>query len=554
MTRLKGLKYNVMLWLMPLLLMLPNVWLDATAMDMPVPIKIANIALPLGVYLLLMTVTRRTWWVVLAFFPLMLLNAFQIVLFFLYGGGIIAVDMFLNVVTTSMSEATELLDSLLVAIGVVLAIYLPPLVWCVVCACKKPFWAPTFKAVRVTGTALALAGAVFAAVGYTPLLSRQIYPVNICCNLVEAFSRFHRTGDYGATSAAFTHHATITHPRGEKEAYVLVVGETSRAGNWQLMGYGRPTTPNLSKRDDIMAYPRTLSESNTTHKSVPMIMSHLDSRSFGDSVYVSKGIINAFNEAGFHTVFLSAQKRNHSFVDFFGEQADEHRFIVEMGEEQIDGSLIENFHECLDTVFEKHDKLFMVIHTYGSHFNYRDRYPASDEYFQPANYLNASPDNREELLNAYDNTIRYTDAFLASVIDRLDSTGYDAAMVYLSDHGEDIFDDSRKRFLHASPTPTYYQLHVPLVIWASGTYAEEYPEKVAAARSHEGRKVSSTRAAFHTLLDLAGIKTPYFDSSESLASTMYREAPWTYINDYNESVSLEKSGLTAEDMRLINAM
>ena len=60
--------------------------------------------------------------------------------------------------------------------------------------------------------------------------------------------------------------------------------------------------------------------------------------------------------------------------------------------------------------------------------------------------------NRAQLINAYDNSIRYVDAVLDSVASVLESTGRPAAMLYLSDHGEDIFDDSRGRFLHASPT------------------------------------------------------------------------------------------------------
>ena len=61
-------------------------------------------------------------------------------------------------------------------------------------------------------------------------------------------------------------------------------------------------------------------------------------------------------------------------------------------------------------------------------------------------------------------------------------------MLYVSDHGEDIFDDSRLRFLHASPTPTYWQLHVPIVLWMSDSFKDAHPEKYRAAEANTKKK------------------------------------------------------------------
>lgn len=63
-----------------------------------------------------------------------------------------------------------------------------------------------------------------------------------------------------------------------------------------------------------------------------------------------------------------------------------------------------------------HQKLFIVLHAYGSHFNYKERYPESMSVFKPDNLTDAKYENKEYLMNAYDNTIRYTDGFLASLI------------------------------------------------------------------------------------------------------------------------------------------
>ena len=70
----------------------------------------------------------------------------------------------------------------------------------------------------------------------------------------------------------------MTHSRDMREIYVVVVGETSRADNWQLYGYDRATNPRLSEREDLIVFRRPLSESNTTHKSVPMLLSPLNAK------------------------------------------------------------------------------------------------------------------------------------------------------------------------------------------------------------------------------------------------------------------------------------
>lgn len=88
----------------------------------------------------------------------------------------------------------------------------------------------------------------------------------------------------------------------------------------------------------------------------------------------------------------------------------------------------------------------------------------------------------------------------------LAKTNAPASMLYLSDHGEDIFDDSRARYLHASPIPTYYQLHIPYVIWFSKAYRESYPQKYLEAQAHETYPVS-TNSVFHTMLDITGVRT-----------------------------------------------
>jgi glucan phosphoethanolaminetransferase (alkaline phosphatase superfamily) len=127
-------------------------------------------------------------------------------------------------------------------------------------------------------------------------------------------------------------------------------------------------------------------------------------------------------------------------------------------------------------------------------------------------------------------------------------------MIYVSDHGEDIFDDPRERFLHSSPTPTYYQIHVPMVVWMSDSLIAACPEKYAALKANRAKNISSSASVFHTLIDLSGIKTPFYDSSLSLSSGDFVEHKRHYLNDYNESLDLAKSGLRQYDFNKMKEM
>lgn len=546
---------TIFMWVLPLLLVVPNVILDFTEQYYTPASRIANVALPLGIYLLLMAWSRKVGRTALLLIPVMVLCAFQIVLIYLYGESIIAIDMFLNVVTTNYHEATELLRNLGLAIAVVCVLYLPPIVLGIVlCVKKKYAAAASRRRAGFTGIVVTCVGLVAFVVafvlpgGYKP--HRELFPVNVSYNMGMAAYRTVLAKEYKTSSASFSF-GSGARPDSVPPVIVLVIGETSRADNWQLNGYIRPTNPRLSKRNNLISYSKALSESNTTHKSVPLLMSHLPADHFGDSIYNVKGVISAFGEAGYRTAWISNQQHNGSLIDFFGEEADSVEFLTEDGHSHYDMETCGALRRFLDG--NPGLPVFAVLHTYGSHFNYTERYPAEYSCFKPDHDMQANLGNRPGLINAYDNTILYIDAVLDSVASVLELSGRPAAMLYLTDHGEDIFDDDRERFLHASPTPTYWQLHVPVILWMSEEYAARHPGRLAAARAHAQANVSSSRSAFHTLMSLADITTPVYDPTAALTEPAYREPVRLYVNDYNEGVPLSRAGLRAPDFARLDS-
>ena len=552
-------------------LLLPNIALCFTECLAPWVCG-ANVLLPLALYMWFFSIARcpgkMVWWAFIFIF----FAAFQLVLLYLFGTGVIAVDMFLNLVTTNAGEAMELLDNLAPAVVGVFVIYLPLLVLGIIHIRKKHQISAAFQhhvrkwVMEVGGIGLFCLLACYVVVD-DYRMRNQLYPVNVCYNLYLAFERNAASVNYREASRDFKFDARSEHDAEAPEVYVMVVGETARAHNFSLYGYPRNTNPLLSKTPGIIAFPDAMTQSNTTHKSVPMLLSAASAEDF-ERLFHEKGILAAFKEAGFHTVFISNQQPNHSFIDFLGEQADEHYFLKTEDASKgnhYDEDLLKKLDEILpeaDASLSGHyryRKLFVVLHTYGSHFNYQERYPRSFAYFKPDSRSEAKPENRQDLLNAYDNTIRYTDYILHGIVERLQkweklqakalaktqaktlgaTIQPTAAMLCTSDHGENIFDDDRRLFLHAAPKASDYELHVPFIIWTSEGFGKQYPGAWKALGENRTKQVQTSLSAFHTMLGIGGIRTPYRLDKYSVASGKYHPTRLLYLDDHDEAILQE---------------
>ena len=546
-------------------LLLPNIALCYTECLTPWACGV-NVLLPLSLYMLFFSVAKRPgkmiWWA----FIFVFFAAFQLVLLYLFGTGVIAVDMFLNLVTTNPGEAMELLDNLAPAVVGVFVVYLPLLILGGVNIRRDSRLSVSFQqrvrhwAMQIGAIGLFCLLASYLVVdGYR--MRNQLYPVNVCYNLYLAFERNAASENYREASRDFKFDARSEHSATAPEVYVMVVGETARAHNFSLYGYPRNTNPLLFKTPGIKAFPNVTTQSNTTHKSVPMLLSAASAEDF-ERLFHEKGILAAFKEAGFHTVFISNQLPNHSFIDFLGEQADEHYFLKKEDASQgnhYDEDLLQKLDEILPLAdasssahyHYRYRKLFVVLHSYGSHFNYQERYPRSFAYFKPDSKSEAKPENRRDLLNAYDNTIRYTDYILHGIVERLQKWEgvqtktdgvYDqptSAMLYTSDHGENIFDDERSLFLHAAPKASDYELHVPFIIWTSAGFSKQYPDILKALGENRSKQVQSSLSAFHTMLGIGGIQTRYRLDEYSVASGKYHPTKLLYLDDHDEAIPQE---------------
>ena len=306
------------------------------------------------------------------------------------------------------------------------------------------------------------------------------------------------------------------HPNNTPALYVLVIGETARFDNFGINGYKRNTTPNLSCETNLISYDSAFSQANLTSFSVPLILTRATAAN-SEIAYCEKSLPEAFQEACYRASFITKQmpsgliQRIMSACDdsyFYAKGID----VADNYDEEMIGKMAE---------MKKDSLQFFVLHSLGCHFRYELRYPASFAHFQPTfghsfSYSMISEENKDLLINAYDNAILYTDYFLSEIIHYLDSLNIPSVMLYMSDHGESFWDDERKLSLHGSYKISEYEYHVPLLVWYSDEYKTRYPEKVQAMWKNKTTPVSSD-VVFYSMLDLAGIEA-VVDSTRSICS------------------------------------
>lgn len=533
-----------------ILLTIPNILL-AFADRQPVVTAILSIIFPFSVYLFIVSVWRRTGWGVLCTLPFMVLGAFQIVLLYLYGESIIAVDMFINVTTTDVQEATTLLEQLMPAIAAVIVIYLPPLAWAIVSLNSKRPTINHYKRLLLLYWSVILfviSGGILLACSLSGIIipGNDIFPINVIRNISIATNRVRIASNYPESARDYTFNATL---RTEVAAdsigrtIIAVIGETARADRWQLYGFGRETNPRLSVRDGLVTVKHPVTQSNTTHKSVPMLLTPLNAETFEQLPY-TKSLITAFKEAGYSTAYFSNQPPNGSYNQHIGEEADTVFFFErEAGCKDMDVKLADLTASWLEKDTSK--LRLIVLHTYGAHFPYTDHYTPDQTVFSPDSPLQAKASNRESLLNAYDNATIAVDMALDSLISILSSQSHRSALIYAADHGEDIFDDNRGKFLHASPIPTAWQIYVPMIVWTSPGMLPA--ERQSALRRNAEILQSPSETFFHTAVDLGGIDTPAFNAEKSLVSDSMKADSMLYLNDRNQALRLRDCGLKTSD-------
>jgi len=368
--------------------------------------------------------------------------------------------------------------------------------------------------------------------------SYKIYPYSLIINAYKVFATKREIEKGREKIKDFHFYAHEENPIDEREVYVFVIGETGRYDSYSINGYQRETSPLLAKTKNLISYSDLLSEANITSSSVQIILTRASAKDYNRG-FVEKSFVDAFKEAGFKTYWIANQSASNSFIRRISKDTDDEFFMT------IDFDADDNFDEklwnFLSEVLKKEDrKVLIVLHTLGSHFRYNFRYPPSYEIFKPSlkgsfDYNMISVKNKDMFVNTYDNSIVYTDYFLATTIQKIDSLNAVSALVYVADHGENLFDTPEDIVLHGGSKFTKYDLHVPFFVWTSDAYNRLYPEKEENLITNKDKRLTSD-CIFYSFLDIANITFPEQNLSKSIVSTQLAEDSVRYMIDTNMKV------------------
>jgi lipid A ethanolaminephosphotransferase len=250
--------------------------------------------------------------------------------------------------------------------------------------------------------------------------------------------------------------------------FVLVVGETARAANFSMLGYARATNPQLAQLD-VVAFRDVRSCGTSTEVSVPCMFSPYGRADYDERrIRNSEGLLDVLARAGYAVKWIDNQSGCKGVCQGAGIESRKSC----PGGECFDGLLVSELEREIENVT---DDTVIVLHMMGNHGPaYFKRYPREFQRFTPAcATAELRRCTREEVVNAYDNAILYTDHVLASIVGSLKrrSSALDAAMLYLSDHGESLGEAGL--YLHGLPyaIAPETQKKVPMIAWLSPQFA-----------------------------------------------------------------------------------
>ena len=295
---------------------------------------------------------------------------------------------------------------------------------------------------------------------------------------------------------------------------VVVVGETARAANWGLNGYTRQTTPKLAEAD-VVNFARVNSCGTNTEASLPCMFSPFGRKDYDEKkIRQHESLLHVLERSGFKTLWRDNQSGCKGVCDGLELQrlGDSRNPALCDGERCLDEILLEN----LDAELQKSKRnMVIVLHQLGNHGPaYFRRYPKAFRQFTPTcDTADLGKCSRQEIVNSYDNALLYTDHFLDQTMRNLKAqTTHDAAMIYVSDHGESL--GERGIYLHGMPyaISPREQTEVPMVMWLSSGFSSSFALDVDCIRKQAAKPMSHDYL-FHSILGLLQVTTQAYDKS-----------------------------------------
>ena len=452
----------------------------------------------------------------LVFFPLLFLELGHVLLFRTRVG----LNTFYSLFVSNMRETKEFIAQNIpwTAVALFAVLYALPPFFLV----RLP--PPAFAAPRIRWTAVAVAAALalpFVLNLLKPAGKRKDgYVMNPFSNAAYHYFLFRR--NYRELQRLIAAHAAPPFagirsrlPAGTRETYVIVIGESANAHHLGCYGYGRDTTEFTDRLgDELIRVAGVRAPFAQTIPSLEKVLTFADN-DHADLVFSKGSVVDWFNDAGFRTYWYSNQYAlddtaltaltAHAAVSKCFNFSGMKRFE----KAGLDGDMLPDLRRLLAN---DEPRKAVFVHLIGSHSAYVNRYPDEFRHFEGQAPGRTLPPAKLQFLNAYDDSIRYTDWVLSEIVAALRSVAGASCLLYFSDHGEDIYDSTDARIMGHGPLANGPMTSVPFMLWTSKELDRLRPDIRAAAV----RPDYPLMDAIHTVIDVSSLTGPDYEPAKSV--------------------------------------
>jgi heptose-I-phosphate ethanolaminephosphotransferase len=307
----------------------------------------------------------------------------------------------------------------------------------------------------------------------------------------------------------------------EPKVFVIVIGESLSKHHMSLYGYSRETNPLLrAQQKDLLIFENVVSGNVTTNTALPMVLTFGDNK-HPDDYFTKPSIIDLFKSAGFTTYWITAQ----TFISgasesLYGAVAKTVDSLKDCSFECVykkDSGVLAPLEQTLNNSGKKNIVIF--VHLQGSHLTYDERYPQDFNYFNNSFPFQTSlpqlSSHQKQVINEYDNSVRYNDYIVSSIINMVKKKALLSYVLYFSDHGEEVF-DFRDVMFHNAGMKSRYMCDIPFMLWRSESYKKSVNIDEDVTRPY------STEDFIYSISQLSGLSYKACDSTKSVFSPSFK--------------------------------
>lgn len=300
------------------------------------------------------------------------------------------------------------------------------------------------------------------------------------------------------------------------ERIVVIIGESASSYHLSLYGYPLHTTPRLDTiSGGLYRFDDAVASSTSTAQNMPRLISFMTDEPSGKEWYEYPSLLQIFHQLGYRSYWLSNQEYSGKWSNLSSILAADADVVKYVGIFDSEDHCLVRYDDVLMPEWQKtiasDDSLQLTfLHLMGSHFQYSHRFPEYQKHFVASDIESTLPrswldDKKAGIVADYDNSILYTDSILGIVMDGIRSTEVPTVMIYLSDHGENVYDDRDYR----GRDPKF--VRVPFVIFANDAYRRLNPDIIADIEKAKSNSFSTSELP-QILMHLSGTRYELYDS------------------------------------------